>query len=104
MRKWFAAVAVAAFLVGCGKTAEVRCAGAVGGISCSVQNTSQVVAAEVCWRVSLTCSNGERPWATTCQRVEAGSTAARLVEQRDVWGFDKCDRPVGMTVDQVTVK
>ncbi len=102
-----ASLLIATLSVGCSKPvkAQVNCQEHAQGFSCGVsteggggQNFN------VCWDIKVTCGNGQKLGASTCQEVGGNGKASSVVPNaRFTGGNCKVGSVTGVAVDNVKI-
>jgi hypothetical protein len=100
-----AAVVLASAACGQPTKAEVSCQEHPQGFNCSVQTKGgSGKNYQVCWDINVTCGDGTKLSANTCQDVGGDSKAASVVpNNKFTGGTCKVGKITGISVDNVKV-
>ncbi|MBL4683850.1 MAG: hypothetical protein JKY37_04615 [Nannocystaceae bacterium] len=82
----------------------INCNPRADTIACTAEHTSGGASAKACWRIELSCANGERPVARVCTDVDKAESAEVVLEEADFSKFDQCDSVTGLELKGLEIK
>ncbi len=74
------------------------------GYSCSLQHVTGENVVESCWSVRVSCANGKKTSARTCQQAQPGAKVSRLIPLAEFLGHAECDTIISTAVEDVDVR
>ena len=77
---------------------KVDCEGGETAITCDVNHAEGNDRAKACWDLSFQCANGTHVAGSSCQEVDPGETAQRVIPLGQLKNASQCDQVVASQV------